>query len=212
MTDLGRRVNRLTAAEALRALYIDFEGRIDEPPVLLGVHRRGRGAQPYVQQDVVDPTFEGLVPRYMPLRDAVANVVQRAVRRDRRIVAWSEHELTVVRTLASSDPDLVAEFETRFVNALAFAKYWRNKLHAGDRPEEGRLADYLDLVGYRVPSCYGPGNVGETIRVVRARLERGLPLTDGQHTRWHNLVEHNRHDCAGMRAVCLRATRELEAP
>ena len=36
LTDLET-TKRLSAAEALRALYIDFEGRKDEPPVLLGV-------------------------------------------------------------------------------------------------------------------------------------------------------------------------------
>ena len=210
MPDPRKSSRRLSAAEALRALYIDFEGRIDEPPVLLGVHRRGRGAEPYVQQDVVDATFEGLVPRYMPLRDAVANVVMRAERRDRRIVAWSEHELKVVRTLADEDPGLVAEFEARFVNALAFAKYWRNKLHDGDRPEVGHLADYFALIGYHVPDDAGPGQVGATIRDVRARLEDRKLLTPSQQVRWNRLVEHNRHDCAGMRAICLRATRELE--
>ncbi|MDP2349697.1 MAG: hypothetical protein Q8M74_00895, partial [Chloroflexota bacterium] len=71
MTDRARRFDRLSAAEALRALYIDFEGGKDQLPVLLGVHRRGRGARPYVQQDVVDETFAGLVPRYLPLRDCV---------------------------------------------------------------------------------------------------------------------------------------------
>ena len=44
MTDHAKPSKRLTAAEALRALYIDFEGGKDQPPVLLGVHRRGRGA------------------------------------------------------------------------------------------------------------------------------------------------------------------------
>ena len=45
MTDDGQDFKRLTEAEALRALYIDFEGEKGKPPVLLGVHRRGRGAR-----------------------------------------------------------------------------------------------------------------------------------------------------------------------
>ena len=99
MTDQSKSFKQLSAAEALRALYIDFEGRKDEAPVLLGVHRRGRGSRPYVQQDVVDETFAGLVPRYLPLRDCVENVVRRAEHGDRRIVSWSQHDLDVVRTL-----------------------------------------------------------------------------------------------------------------
>ena len=41
MTDHARPFRHLTEAEALRALYVDFEGEKDRPPVLLGVHRRG---------------------------------------------------------------------------------------------------------------------------------------------------------------------------
>ena len=62
-----------------------------------------------------------------------------------------------------------------------------------------------------MPDEAAPGHVGETIRVLRHRLEMGLPLTVAHHERWEHLVEHNRHDCAGMRQVCLRATKELEA-
>ena len=88
---------------------------------------------------------------------------------------------------------------------------WRNKLHGGDNPESGRLADYLTLIGYPVPDEAVAGQVGRTIRAMRRRLERGLPLTAAQESRWDRLVEHNRHDCAGMRRVCLLATQELEA-
>ena len=211
MTDRGRSFRRLSAEEALRALYVDFEGGKDQPPVLLGVHRRGRGARPYVQQDVVDAVFAGLVPRYLPLHDCVENVVRRAEHGDRRIVSWSEHDLKVVRTLRDEDPELVARFEARYANALEVAKRWRNKCHGGDKPEIGRLADYLALIGYPVPDDAEAGHVGDTIRALRPRLERGLALTAAQQARWDRLVEHNRFDCAGMRAVCLRATRELEA-
>ena len=211
MTDHATSTKRLSAAEALRALYIDFEGRKDEAPVLLGVHRRGRGSRPNVQQDVVDETFAGLVPRYLPLREAVGNVVRRAEHGDRRIVSWSEHDLRVVRTLRDEDPELVARFEALYANALAVAKRWRNRVHDGIKPESGELGGYLSLIKYQVPDDAEPGHVGDTIRDLRPRLERGLPLTVSQQARWDHLVKHNRFDCAGMRAVCLRATRELDA-
>lgn len=212
MTDVAHRFKRLTQAEALRALYIDVEGEKGRPPVLLGVHRRGRGALRFVQQDVVDAAFVGLAGSFLSLHDAVEKVVRRAERRDRRIVAWSEHELDVVRTLEAEDPDLVARFEARFANARAVAERWRNRLHHGDRPEHGRLVDYLALVGYPVPEEAAGGDVGETIRALRPRLERGLSPTAAQQVRWDRLLEHNRHDCAGMRRVCLVATRELDGP
>jgi hypothetical protein len=37
MTELARSFKRLSVAEARDALYIDFEGQKDKPPVFLGV-------------------------------------------------------------------------------------------------------------------------------------------------------------------------------
>lgn len=211
MTDPTNAFKRLSAAEALRALYIDFEGEKDAPPVILGVHRRGRGAVPFVYVDVIDETFASLAASSRSLHDAVATVVRRAEHGDRRIVSWTEHDLKVVRTLQDEDPDIVARFEDRYANARLVARRWRNKCHGGDNPNSGRLVDYLALIGYLVPDDAAAGHVGETIRVLRRRLEQGFPLTANQRARWERLVEHNRHDCAGMRRVCLRATQELEA-
>ena len=211
MTDHARPFKRLSAAEALRALFIDFEGQKDASPILLGVHRHGRGSRPFVHQVVMDQAFASLAEPVMSLREAVEKIVLRADHGDRRIVSWSEHDLNVVRTLAAEDPDLVARFEAHYANARAVAERWRNRLYGGDKPEPGRLADYLALIGYPVPEEAAPGAVGETIRVLRGRLERSLSLTPAQRERWDHLLEHNRHDCAGMRRVCLRAARELEA-
>src|SRR4051794_23508793 len=116
MTD-RRSFKRLSAAEAMRALYIDFEGGRDKPPVLLGIHRRGRGDRPFVHQVVVDPTFADLGIPSMSLRAAVAIAVVRAEAGDRRLISWSEHDLKVVRTLAGQDPRLVERFEDRYCNA-----------------------------------------------------------------------------------------------
>ena len=76
------------------------------------------------------------------------------------------------------------------------------------------LGDYLAMIGYEVSEGAGPGHAGETIRVVRKALEKGRGLagmTENQLRRWRDLREHNLHDCAGMRAVCLKAAREVAA-
>jgi hypothetical protein len=78
MTETVRLFARLSHAEALRGLYIDFEGGKDQTPVLLGVHRRGRGARPFVHWTVLDPLFSGLGQPVATLHEAVANVVERA--------------------------------------------------------------------------------------------------------------------------------------
>jgi hypothetical protein len=160
---------------------------------------------------VVDEAFASLSVPAMSLRGAIEKTVLRAEHGDRRIVSWSQHDLEVVRTLRDDNPDLVARFEGRYANALAVAKHWRNKLHGGAKPASGRLAEYLAMIGYPVPEDAAPGQVGETICVLRHRLEQGLPPTPAHQARWKRLVEHNRHDCAGMRRVCVRATMELGA-
>jgi hypothetical protein len=137
-----------------------------------------------VHHDVVDGTFSGLAPAFMTLHDAVSKAVLGAEHGDRRIVSWSQYDLEVVRTLRDD---------------------------GGAKATSGRLADYLTMIGYPVPEEAAPGQVGETIRVVRHRLERGLHVTAAQLARWRRLVEHNRHDCAGMRRVCILATKELDA-
>lgn len=202
--------------DASRALYIDFEGEKDKPPVLLGcANRLGHGTRPWVWQAVTDPRFELLARaddiRQMSLPEAVERILQRAERKDRRIVAWSEHELGVVRDHC---PELLDRFQSRYVNARTVAVHWRNKCHAGQRPRTNTLADYLDLIAYGVSEAGRPGRAGETIRTIRKALEqerRVEDLTDNQRRRWSDLREHNLHDCAGMRAVCLLAARELAA-
>ena len=160
---------------------------------------------------MLDANFEPLADRAQALRQAVEVIVQRADRRNVRIVSWSRHDLRIVRTLRDDDPELVARFERRYADARAVAKRWANSLHRSAKPADGRLTEYLAFVGYEAPSDASVGAVGETIRRLRPRLQGGRPLTRNQEQRWTRLLTHNRHDCAGMRAVCLRATRELDA-
>jgi hypothetical protein len=145
----------------------------------------------------------------LPLPDAVGRILQRAERKDRLIVAWSEHELGVVKGYC---PKHLDRFHARFVNARTFAVHWRNKCHGGRKPATNTLADYLALIEYEVPEAAEPGRAGETIRAVRRAFEKGLGiagLTENQLRRWRDLREHNLHDCAGMRTVCLKAAREV---
>ena len=204
---------RLTPEEASRALYIDFEGRKDQPPVLLGATRYALAAK--VHQYVTDPHFASIADdedlEVMTLAAAVERIIQRAEKRDRLIVAWTEHELDVVRRYV---PELSTAFERRYRNALGVAKYWRNVCHATGKPSNGALVNYLDLVDYRVPEAAGVGRAADTIRILGGAFDRGRAasqLTANQRRRWTDLRAHNAHDCAGMRKVCQIATSEIAA-
>ena len=147
----------------------------------------------------------------MTLSSAIERVLQRAEARRRLIVAWSEHELDIVKTYS---PQHVDRFESRYVNARSYAVRWRNKCHEGDKPDTATLADYMRLIGHHVPDDFGPGQVGTTIARIRKSLDKGdglAGLTADQLRRWEALREHNRHDCIGMRKVCLRAADAIAA-
>ena len=207
------RVLPLAPEHASRALYVDFEGQKDKPPVLLGcANHVGRAPKPWVWQAITDPLFKPLAEAKVELLElplAVERILARAESKDRLIVAWSEHELNVVNDYC---PEKLDRFQSRFVNARAFAVRWRNKCHAGKKPPTNTLADYLALIGYEVSERAGPGLAGEHDKIVRKALEKGRGiqgLTAHQLRRWDDLREHNLHDCAGMRRVCLLAAREV---
>jgi hypothetical protein len=204
----SRQDKTLAPEEARRALYIDFEGRKDLPPVLLGT-THGQAGAGRVYQYLPDERFTPLGAtddlEVLSFADSIARILQRAEKHDRLLVAWTTHELRLVRRWA---PEHAERFEARFRNALTVAKYWRNVCHPGDRPTKGNLVNYLALVGYAVPEAAGPDRAAETIRRIDRSLERdasGRHLTADQRRRWADLRDHNRHDCAGMRAICIEA-------
>ena len=206
----------VTADSLRRALYIDFEGQKDKSPVLLGcATRTGTTSSPPAWQYITDPAFEPLAVaggmESLTLAAAIERILQRAEAKDRQIVAWSERELNAVRLYC---PEHVDRFEARHVNARSLAVRWRNKCHGGRKPATNTLADYMALIGHTVPPEAGPDEVGKTVARVRTSLEKGrgvAGLTLDQLRRWEALREHNRHDCVGMRKVCLLAAEEIEA-
>lgn len=200
---MSRQFRQMTAAEARTAFYVDFEGGKDAAPVLLGILRKR------TQQYVVDPVFRTLGPAYLELRQAVATVVTRAEKQDRRIVSWSEHDLDIVRNL-TNEPALIRRLEARYANGRALAARWATRHPGFEKPESGDLGRYFELVRFDVPDAAGPGHVGDTVRSLRPGLEAGREPTERQRQRWADLLEHNRYDCEGMREVCVRAATDLE--
>ncbi len=200
---MSKQFKQMTAAEARTAFYVDFEGGKDAPPVLIGILRK------HTQQYVVEPAFRELGPDFLELRQAVATVVTRAEKQARRIASWSEHDLEIVRSL-TNEPELIRRFEARYANGRALAARWTTRDPRVEKPATGDLERYFELIGFEVPDSAGPGQVGSTVRSLRQRLAAGRQPTENQLERWADLVEHNRHDCEGMRAVCIRAATDLE--
>jgi hypothetical protein len=195
--------------EARRALYVDFEGRVDRPPALLGV-ATGDTDTRAARQVLVDERFRPALGDLDlgTIEEAVREVVVRAEREDRLLVAWSHHEERVVRTYVPAP--LADRFAVRFRSAIETAEGWRRGLTDAPPLRRGnRLADYLRLIGYEVPPVRGPGWTGDTLRILGDAFDRGLSweeLTGRRRARWTNLLGHNADDVMGLREVCLVAT------
>ena len=212
------RRHRLSSAEARTACYIDFEGRKDQAPVLLGwAVQAERSRAPRIQQVLLESRFAPLRhpsdPLIASLPAIIETITAQAEAQDRLIVTWSEHELRLVT--AYCPPVLAARFEARFVNARKVAVRWSSTQSLENRPAGHRLLDYLTWVGYPLPADADGGRVGSTIRQIEQTLDRGtgrhsVSLTANQIHRFEQLRTHNRHDCLGMRLVCHLAADGLE--
>ena len=224
---------RLTPVEARRAVYIDFEGRTDKPPVLLGaLYATGDNfdsRQPVLIHYVVDPSFAGLGGdwsvssmrryeiRHASLGQALNEVIRLARSRDRLIVSWSQFDMQKVMEHGLTGM-LADEFALRYRDAKATAKRWFREHHGDVHLEPGRsgrlhsLENYAKLIGFEIPEKYGVGRTGENLRVVGQALERHSvwnDLTDRQQGRWLEVVGHNAYDLLGLRDVTERSAAEL---
>ena len=194
----------VTRRAARRALYIDFEGRIGTPPVVLGVLHDTR-----YQVFLLDEAFRPLarsnaIPdatvRVCSLDDAVAELVRLAgAGQGRRIVAFSEFELHVVREHTRT---LVDAFATSYLNILAEFRRWYHRTRQS-RPLESFGLDACETwTGYQRPADANC-EPADLLRRLREQLDtasrRGV--VPGAHTiaLWTQLVRYNQHDCLGMR-------------
>ncbi len=216
------RSRMVTLEQARRAIYIDFEGNVDAPPVLLGTHCEDSESTGRMEHIVHDPTFWPLTAEAQSpsvaaqsvvaatLVDTLAAVQHRAITENRRVISWSRREADAIRASGCSDETLHF-FEEHLVDAKVIAKNWKRRAHPGHRwsrlPRVGihTLDRYMALVGYAVPTAHRPGKTGTRLRSIRTRLDSGKPLTRGLRAHWTKLLNHNFHDCRGMRAVTITA-------
>lgn len=203
--------NCLTRQEANRALYFDFEGRKDEPPFLMGVLGPG-GTRQFVFDEGLGPLMrwsrEG-GHRVCGRRLEVAiheGVLGPAEAEDRRIVAFSEHELNVIARYVSADA--ANRITSRFLNARKFLASWIGREH----PELRRggfpstLADYIELLQFEWPDddlepAYAVAHLRKQCLTAQQSRTEAITL-------WDRLLRYNALDCEATRHCVLRALRE----
>lgn len=215
-----------------RAIFLDFESFKTGPPVLAGVQIDG-----HFEQVVFDPRLRQAAD-HKGLEVVDSNrwlrwLVERAVREDRLIVAFSTAES---RTFAELDIPLPAD---RYVNALKIAKTWRWKLHRGVAKqvranrkrwknsaknhlrnrwffrEGNRLIDFAKLADVTPPGKYGSGKVTTWLKTILGQLDRKNDfalLTPRAKGKWTSVLNHNRFDVVGLAEALGRIVNDLRPP
>jgi hypothetical protein len=200
----------LTLREARRAIYLDFEGRKEEEPAVLGtllgsLRRKGLLASVRVRQapraieapgrrrviaaggaQVLDPSMPGSEP---PAR------------------GMSTHEVKKVRDHA---PELADDFAVLCRDVKQVAKAWRSRSHPELRPDPDGWGPHHRLALYAVwTGCQNQlpeKRIGDTIGKLRVAFSNGrsyADLNERLQARWLELLEQNLNDCAQTRCVAL---------
>lgn len=199
-----------------RAIYIDFEGRANDPASFLGVECEGVWSV-----DVLEPALWPAIERGHSRGEVRASYALDAYRRiqtkaeteSRVVAAWSCRELDEILHTLGLDAGDATWWSKNLVNALPIAKRFARELDLDVKPRRSRygtgknkasLASFMDALGYEVPRIHGPGNSARRILTVRKQLEKGrsfAELTTGAKKNWTNGLSHNFHDCAGLSFV-----------
>ena len=222
--------------EALRGVYIDFEGGGPVRTALLGALWLDDSNKVVFRQYVFDKALWPTVEEHntnnediwevADLTDTLEKLRQLAEAEDRLVFAYSEHEQKMIkehfrgRELLLQEAELLDWWleEQNLVNARRIAKYWKYWKHPkvkfppkkGQKKEWHSLQNYLNLIGYEVPPEYGPGVVASAINQVRKELIEtdGGPLSEEASLVWEQAVMHNFHDCCGMRELIIICATE----
>jgi hypothetical protein len=194
---------KLTAQEAKKAIYIDYEGNMKLPPTLLGWYVDGE-----YMASIIEPLFETCENRYKAKgifiedhTELALRLIQQAEDEGRLIVSWSEHDyLLMCKVLMPSDAE---RLKVVYRNAIRTAKPWYKQKY-GPLPEKASLDFFEDLLGFHVPERFGLGLVGNSLRLIRGQIEEGrgyAELTNAARDGWTKVVRHNKLDLEGMAFV-----------
>jgi hypothetical protein len=204
---------------ARRGLYIDVEGSKGLPPTLLGVYREeGEGA--HFVQHIFEDGFAPLVVR--PVEGLLANVVAMGALEDtlraiateaeadgRALFAWGA-DVRSVLAQSTDDADLLGWYGAHLLDAKDIAKRWKRKAHPDlvwnkTHPHDPvhTLERYQGLVGYPMEPGERRGHTGKRLAKLRAKLDGEQGVSRSLNAAWTKVLNHNFHDCCGMRAVVL---------
>lgn len=197
----------ITPTEAFRAIYLDLEGLVKEPPALLGW-----ACEFDFEQVVLDVQLElparGKRLSVRSLSKAVGELLDRCRQEDRVLIGYSQSEKHMIADATAFTADDI------YRDAKAIAKRWINRLHPDAKSgwDEWKLRYLLEYMGFPWPSHLGYKKATKKIRTVRDRAdgkESYEEIARGGKKHWTNLLYYNRIDTLGMRDLTMRAAAEL---
>jgi hypothetical protein len=196
----------LTRKMVERAIYIDFEGFMDRAPSLIGVAINSKFYQVVLDEGLRLAADAKKIP-VRPGDRLINDLLERAVREQRRIVAFSACEKLICRKYFQLDLSPV------YADANRIVKNWAAKAYPGLKRRPKSLKAYLRLIGYERATCLGERQAAQRIRAVRGMcMRRGSyeALTGCVKAKWTKLLEYNKIDVLGMRELCRRAVSKQQ--
>ena len=187
---------KFTSEEAESAIYIDFEGFEDKKPSMIGT-LIGEKFEQVIFDETLRLAAEFNDLSFIPIELYLTTLRDKAVAEGRRIVAYSSHEKTMFQQHANLD------ISAQYADARLIAKVLRRKLEP-DRPRPKALKEYFELIGYNRPAYLGERLTTSRIRAVADMLGKRKSfqsLTPVVKAKWTKLLQHNKHDVVGMRAL-----------
>jgi len=213
-----------------RGIFVDVEMRKNDPldsPRMIGVLADGKYTAyacdeifrtSVAYQNEHKPAQNWL---FSPAADIFSDIMHQAEREDRKIVAYSEHEMNILKVIF---PDQHDRIENLYFNANV--KQWfkknrgptyrrlRRNARSGEFNRKVGLKDFLTLnfVPYQIAPCSIGLSPAKAIGLLEGQLNRHgdhSSISKGRKADFTKLYTYNKDDCCGMQALlqyCLDRT------
>jgi hypothetical protein len=183
-------------------IFIDFEGFKGKPPSMVGIWEQyHRDHKPHFRTLILDPQLKGLAsmenPRvdYQSLNVFMNRISKRARRENKKIIAYSNHELLKFGENGIDISDC-------YVNARAETSRWFSINQKSNRPKPLGLKPVLKYLNYPALIDYGTQRVTEKIKRIKNQLilhkQDPTKLTPLAQENWRDLVAYNEQDVRGL--------------
>jgi hypothetical protein len=202
-------MRHITPTEAVRAVYLDFEGFQDQEPALVG-YQIGDHSHQVVTDPALEPAARATDLPVATFDEIMTKLVRVTKQAQRRIVGYSEHEWRVTREFSAVD------IGPLYANGRVILKRWWNRFRPFEQPQEWTLAEFERCAGVERPRHLRCGHATARLRYVRDQiLARGSyeALTPTAKGKWTKLFAYNELDVRNLQALVLRAAGDLgDAP